>query len=543
MLKGEATFSALSLRPSAPRLFCCARHIIITSMLLLVASVGAWQAVSKRQQPFQQPFQHAAASEVEQLASIPTWVVDPLPRLRFAREILSADDEAMQDLQHNYPQFWSLPLSKTLLPRHAFLQCQELPHGANLLASQRSSLSQLLLRPKTDAHFAEAVCAAAGGDRDMTAAKVLADFSSFASRFRRGGIEAARAGDAVVLRALSDHGWDPLSDRDKRGASALHYAAGHGHVECCMVLCEYGLDVNDRAAQDGASPLHWAVAGLRSRRSNTQQQQQQQQQLDNQRPQSDEERSGFGTGGHLSTCSWLVNRGADVGATTLDGNSILHWCAWAGQRPLLDWLPPRLAEAAASVEAGGGGGGEAVSSLSIHAINSKGCSAAHWSASGGDLEVCRALAEVHGVDFSKENLEGNTPLTKAVEHGREDIVMWLLTSGRCEEAVAEAAGYAARLAARHSADDTTERISELMQCYLLAQHYLTLGQPLSGDEEVQSPPPPPSEAEPAAARSTSSTSTRSRTTTTTTTVTTTTTTVTEEYDNGCLDPRGCWAEG
>ena len=46
-------------------------------------------------------------------------------------------------------------------------------------------------------------------------------------------------------------------------------------------------------------------------------------------------------------------------------------------------------------------------------------------------------------------------------------------SGRCEPAVAEAAGYAARLAARHhSADDVTDRISELLQSYLLAQYLL-----------------------------------------------------------------------
>ena len=58
-------------------------------------------------------------------------------------------------------------------------------------------------------------------------------------------------------------------------------------------------------------------------------------------------------------------------------------------------------------------------------------------------------------------------------------MQWLLTSGRCEAAVGEAAGYAARLAARHSADDVTERISELLQCYLVARHYLEQqGRPL-----------------------------------------------------------------
>ena len=52
-------------------------------------------------------------------------------------------------------------------------------------------------------------------------------------------------------------------------------------------------------------------------------------------------------------------------------------------------------------------------------------------------------------------------------------VRWLLVSGSCEPTLAEAAGYAARLAARHAAEDTTDRICEMMQSYLLAQHYLT----------------------------------------------------------------------
>jgi len=40
-----------------------------------------------------------------------------------------------------------------------------------------------------------------------------------------------------------------------------------------------------------------------------------------------------------------------------------------------------------------------------HKLNLKGCSAAHWAASGGDLAVCRLLAEDYEVDFSVPNLE------------------------------------------------------------------------------------------------------------------------------------------
>ena len=123
--------------------------------------------------------------------------------------------------------------------------------------------------------------------------------------------------------------------------------------------------------------------------------------------------------------------------------------------------------------------------------------------------MCSLLGEELGLDFTSANGQGNTPLTKAIEHRREHVVRWLLESGRCEAAVFDAAGcilyparcdhqyyharahaltrplthppthllatccsrYAARLAVRHSATDATERISEMLQSYLLAAHY------------------------------------------------------------------------
>jgi len=57
--------------------------------------------------------------------------------------------------------------------------------------------------------------------------------------------------------------------------------------------------------------------------------------------------------------------------------------------------------------------------------NRNGCTVAHWAASGGNLEVCKYLAEVVGVDFFAPNRGGNTPLTHAVAFGRADVVEWL----------------------------------------------------------------------------------------------------------------------
>ena len=406
--------------------------------LTLIATAG-WQSAQTAH--FFDAATCATSEEKLVLAALPDWAAsEALPRLRFARKILCADDFALQSLIDDCPHFWSVPLHKTLLPRHAFLAMHtELRHGSEL---HSNDLDRLLLQPKSDAQFADALCKAS---RRTDHAAMCDDFTTFARSFRKGGLEAARTGDVAMLRALRSHGWCAALARDRNGASALHHAAGHGHADCCEQLVHFhGLNIDDRAT-DGATPLHWAVCGVRTRRSGG-----------GAHCIDDSSSAGFGTGGHPSTASWLVRHGARVDATTHAANSVLHWCAWAGQLPLMRWLAGQLRE----------------SPQSMHALNSKGCSAAHWAASGGDVGVCRLLAEEFGVDFSRPNHEGNTPLTKAIEHGREGVVRWLLSSGRCEAAVAEAAGYAARLAVRHRATDVTDRIAECLQAYLLAQHHL-----------------------------------------------------------------------
>lgn len=57
--------------------------------------------------------------------------------------------------------------------------------------------------------------------------------------------------------------------------------------------------------------------------------------------------------------------------------------------------------------------------------NRNGCTVAHWAASGGNLEVCKYLGSVIGVDFAAPNFGGNTPLTHAVAFGRYEVVQWI----------------------------------------------------------------------------------------------------------------------
>ena len=173
---------------------------------------------------------------------------EALPKLRLLRQLLGVHDAAAV-LHH--PRFWSMPLEKDLLPRHAY----QVSLGAPATTSGcPAALEQLLLAK--DAHFVEGL--ASKGLEGATAE----GYADFAAAFRRGGIDAAREGRADLLELALSHGWDPNEERDVRGASALHYAAGHGHAACVEVLLRRGgLSVNDEASGDGATPLHWAVAG------------------------------------------------------------------------------------------------------------------------------------------------------------------------------------------------------------------------------------------------------------------------------------------
>ncbi|CAN0045698.1 unnamed protein product, partial [Sphacelaria rigidula] len=138
----------------------------------------------------------------------------------------------------------------------------------------------------------------------MTPGRDVSDYRRFEQAFLRGPFDAARRGNAEILRLLRSHGWD-CWETDRRNRTALFWAAGGGHIEACEALTEggNGLRPCDRGG-DGSTPLHWAAAGVEATR--------------------------FGTGGHVEACQWLLRRGADPSATTSEGNTVVMWAAWAG---------------------------------------------------------------------------------------------------------------------------------------------------------------------------------------------------------------------
>ena len=66
------------------------------------------------------------------------------------------------------------------------------------------------------------------------------------------GRNAAKDGDCEALRLLLESGWRAELDRDRRGASALHMAAGHGHTPALAELLG-SMDVVGVRGQSGAS--------------------------------------------------------------------------------------------------------------------------------------------------------------------------------------------------------------------------------------------------------------------------------------------------
>jgi ankyrin repeat protein len=166
-----------------------------------------------------------------------------------------------------------------------------------------------------------------------------------------------------LIRLMIQHG-APVQKRDHRGVSLLHWAAGTGNVDALQELLPHFPDTGwTVTGRDRATPLHWAAAGTTARE--------------------------FGTGGHVEICRALlahvpaVSTKSYVNHLTLDGNSALMWAAWSGTLGTVKLLVQNRADA--------------------DVTNRHGCSVAHWAVSGGNVEVCRYLADTAGVDFTAPN--------------------------------------------------------------------------------------------------------------------------------------------
>ena len=189
------------------------------------------------------------------------------------------------------------------------------------------------------------------------------------------GLELARGGDLVALRRLVADGADIRNVTDRHGSSALHYAAGAGHLDVCAYLVdEIGVPVVQTQQKDGRAALHWAARN-----------------------------------GHADVCEWLIGRGLDPDVGTRDGTRPLHWAVWQGHLAVCDLL----------LKAG----------ADLHSRNSYGCNAIQWAAqsdTSDGLAVCRWLLE-RGLDVTVLNCNGHSALHKAAVKGQRAVCEWLLS--------------------------------------------------------------------------------------------------------------------
>jgi len=76
-------------------------------------------------------------------------------------------------------------------------------------------------------------------------------------------IDAAQHGKADEVRAIVGNHAELIKQRDKSGATALHYAAFAGHRAVVQLLVAAGAEINAPDSQFGATPMGWAVEYLR----------------------------------------------------------------------------------------------------------------------------------------------------------------------------------------------------------------------------------------------------------------------------------------
>eukprot|EP00960_Hanusia_phi_P078436 768816-Hanusia_phi.AAC.6 len=71
---------------------------------------------------------------------------------------------------------------------------------------------------------------------------------------------AASKGEVEMLRDILRHTGADAGERDRFGSTALHYAAGGGHVDAATLLLSKGAKINAQN-EEGDSPLHLAAKG------------------------------------------------------------------------------------------------------------------------------------------------------------------------------------------------------------------------------------------------------------------------------------------
>ncbi len=78
-------------------------------------------------------------------------------------------------------------------------------------------------------------------------------------------IKAIEQRDADQVRSILEQHGELVHERDKAGATALHYAAFDGNREIVQLLLDKGADINTTDSSFGATPAGWAIEYLREK--------------------------------------------------------------------------------------------------------------------------------------------------------------------------------------------------------------------------------------------------------------------------------------
>ena len=70
---------------------------------------------------------------------------------------------------------------------------------------------------------------------------------------------ASTLGDASILNVLLQIRAD-LASSDEHGATALHYAAQHNHIECISLITQYYPELCNTGDTEGRTALTWVSA-------------------------------------------------------------------------------------------------------------------------------------------------------------------------------------------------------------------------------------------------------------------------------------------
>eukprot|EP00054_Salpingoeca_dolichothecata_P008531 m.48433 g.48433 ORF g.48433 m.48433 type:complete len:508 (-) comp17792_c2_seq1:53-1576(-) len=169
----------------------------------------------------------------------------------------------------------------------------------------------------------------------------------------------------------------PMDVRDGFGATALHYAARSGNLDMVQWLIENNIDIHVEA-RNGALPVHDAAAT-----------------------------------GNLNCLQCFVFHDEKITQNCLNDNEILpiHLAAMFGRTEVVRWLLELKHNAPAD-------------------LAGNGSSILHYAAQGGHVPTVAFLTTAHGKNLLElKNNGGATPLYRACEEGKEDVVRFLLEEG------------------------------------------------------------------------------------------------------------------